>query len=55
MIQKVLDFVADIKSRSGFYSVEDNLNVIGKVDFFVYVAIYFNFACIVPNGKHSCE
>ncbi|WP_442788015.1 hypothetical protein [Flavobacterium suncheonense] len=25
MIKKVLDFVADIKSRSGFYSVEDNL------------------------------
>lgn len=25
MINKVLDFVADIKSRSGFYTVEDNL------------------------------
>src|SRR5690606_38169487 len=26
MIKRVLDFVADIKSRSGFYSVEDNLD-----------------------------
>src|SRR5690606_31415305 len=26
MIQKVLDFVADIKSRPGFYTVTDNLD-----------------------------